>query len=55
MGVVAPEEIANLIGESVGETHLPSNQHLKNATGLWVAEEVTESGARAEQTTLLPL
>ena len=65
MGVeVAAGETPSLTGEFAGktlrvlehtQTHPPGNQHQKGPTCLWVAEEVTESGARAEQAALFPL
>ena len=61
---VAAGETPSLTGESVGETHRgleraqahpPGNQYLKGTTPLWVAREVTDSGARAEQAALFLL
>ena len=54
---VVAGEIPRLREEVAGETHRvpkctqahpPGNQHQKGPICLWVAEEVTESGARAK-------
>ena len=60
----AAGETPSLTGEFVGETHrvlertqahTPGNQYQKGPICLWVAGEVTESRARAEQAALFPL
>ena len=57
-------ETAGLTRESVGEVHKilectqahpPRNKHQKGTVCLWIVEEVTESGARANQVALFPL
>ena len=64
MGDAVVGEMPSPTGEFVGETHRvlectqthpPGNQHQKSPICLWVAGEVTESGARAKQGTLFPL
>ena len=57
-------ETPRLTGEVIGETkrvlertqaHPPENQHQKGPICLWVAGELTESRAGAEQVALFPL
>ena len=57
-------ETSSFTGEYVGEingvlehtqAHPLGTLHQKDPIGLWAAEEVTESGARAEQAALFPL
>ena len=64
MGVAVLGETPSLTGKSIGathgvlqytQTHLPRNQHQKGPIHFWVVEELTESGARAEQVELFPL